>query len=125
MGSANVMFFTDHEEEFARLLIGIGMKKNCAKVLVYLANAGDVTSRQLERGTDLRQPEVSLAMQYLLRQKWVESRELADAPARGRPVNVYNLARPISVIIGIIEKEKQKELHRKIQLASKLHEYVR
>nr|WP_321352684.1 ArsR family transcriptional regulator [uncultured Methanoregula sp.] len=124
MRSANVMFFTDHEEEFARLLIGIGLKKNIAKVLVYLANAGDVTSRDMERGTDLRQPEVSLAMQTLLRQKWVTSREPEDTPNRGRPVKIYSLARPISAIIGMIEKEKKQELNRKLQLASKLREYV-
>ncbi|HII76103.1 MAG TPA: ArsR family transcriptional regulator, partial [Methanolinea sp.] len=59
MKSRNVMYFTPREEEFADLLVRIGLKKNVAKVLVYLAHTPEATSRDIERGTDLRQPEVS------------------------------------------------------------------
>jgi predicted transcriptional regulator len=66
----NVMYFTEKEEEFANLLIEIGTKRNVAKVLVFLANIPEATSREIERGTDLRQPEVSIAMGYLMEQGW-------------------------------------------------------
>jgi len=117
------MFFTDHEEEFVRLLVSLGIQKNIAKVLVYLASAGDVTSRQMERGGDLRQPEVSLAMRYLSERNWVRSYD-AGTTGKGRPIRIYSLARPIEDIIGDIEEEKQRELQHKIELAKQLHNYV-
>ena len=72
MRTENVMYFTEKEEEFANLLIEIGTKRNVAKVLtVFLANTPEATSRAIERGTDLRQPEVSIAMRYLIEQNWI------------------------------------------------------
>ncbi len=68
MRTESVMYFTEKEEEFANLLIEIGTKRNVAKVLVFLANTPEATSRAIERGTDLRQPEVSIAMRYLIEQ---------------------------------------------------------
>ena len=50
-----VLTFTEKEEELADLLSEVGLKKNVAKVLVYLANTEEATSREIERGTDLRQ----------------------------------------------------------------------
>ena len=58
------------------LLIEIGTSKNVAKMLVFLANAPEATSRDLERGTDMRQPEVSIAIKYLTDQGWIKSREV-------------------------------------------------
>ena len=55
----NVMYFTQDEEDLADLLIKTGLKRNVARVLVYLAHNPEATSREIERGTDLRQPEVS------------------------------------------------------------------
>ena len=51
MRTENVMYFTEKEEEFANLLIEIGTKRNVAKVLVFLANTPEATSRAIERGT--------------------------------------------------------------------------
>ena len=68
-----VQYFSEKEEEFANLLIDIGMKRNVAKVLVFLIYAKEATSRSIERGIDLRQPEVSLAIKYMAGQGWVMS----------------------------------------------------
>lgn len=66
-------YFTEEEEELGSLFMQIGIKKNAAKVLVFLANSSEATSHAIERGTDLRQPEVSLAMRYLMDQGWIMS----------------------------------------------------
>ena len=66
MRQENVIYFTEKEEEFANLLIKIGIQKNIAKVLVFLAKTPEATSRAIERGTDMRQPEISMAMKYLM-----------------------------------------------------------
>ena len=118
-----VTFFTEREEEFANLLIRLGTRKNIAMVLVYLANLPEVTSRQIERGTDLRQPEVSLALRYLITRNWVACREMV-VPARGRPHKIYNLERPFSDIIESIQEEKRLEANQKIKLAKKLRTFV-
>jgi predicted transcriptional regulator len=123
MRSKNVMYFTPREEEFANLLIKIGMKRNVAKVLVYLAHTPEATSRDIERGTDLRQPEVSIAMAALMEQKWVENRE-SKAENKGRPVKIYRLSQPIDNIMDRIETEKREEANNQLGMIQQLRDYI-
>ncbi|KQC08325.1 MAG: ArsR family transcriptional regulator [Methanolinea sp. SDB] len=123
MRSKNVMYFTPREEEFANLLIKVGMKRNVAKVLVFLAHTPEATSRDIERGTDLRQPEVSIAMAALIDQKWVENRE-SKAENKGRPVKIYRLSQPIGDIMDSIEKEKREEANNQLTMIQKLRDYI-
>lgn len=123
MRSKNVMYFTQREEEFATLLIRIGIRRNMAKVLVYLAHTNEATSRDIERGTDLRQPEVSIAMAQMIEQRWVENRE-SKADNKGRPVKIYRLAMPIGEIMDIIETEKRNEAQNQLILIQQLRNYI-
>ncbi len=123
MRSKNVMYFTQREEEFANLLIRIGIRRNMAKVLVYLAHTNEATSRDIERGTDLRQPEVSIAMAQMIEQRWVENRE-SKADNKGRPVKIYRLAMPIGEIMDIIETEKRNEAQNQLILIQQLRNYI-
>ena len=93
------------------------------KVLVSLANIPEATSRAIERGTDLRQPEVSIAMHFLMEQGWIISRE-SKAESKGRPVKIYELAKPIAEIMDSIEKEKKKEATNQLAMIQKLREYI-
>jgi predicted transcriptional regulator len=102
------MYFTQKEEEFANILIDLGMKRNVAKVLVYLANTDEATSRNIERGTDLRQPEVSIAMGGLIDKKWVAGRE-SKSESKGRRSRFTSSLLPIEDIMDSIEIEKKKE----------------
>jgi predicted transcriptional regulator len=119
----NVMYFTEKEEDFADLLIEIGTKRNVAKVLVFLANTPEATSRAIERGTDLRQPEVSIAMRSLIDQDWVSSRE-TKAESKGRPVKIYALAKPIHEIMDSIEKKTKNEANNQLARVQKLRDYI-
>jgi predicted transcriptional regulator len=123
MRSDKVRYFTPQDEELAELLIGIGIKRNVSKVLVYLANTQEATSRDIERGTDLRQPEVSIAMRYLKECNWIETRE-SKSESKGRPVKIYTLARPITEIMDTIEKEKKKEARHQLDLIQKMRECI-
>jgi predicted transcriptional regulator len=123
MKSRNVLYFTPREEEFAELLIRIGIRKNMAKVLVYLAHTPEATSREIERGTDLRQPEVSIAMAQMIEQAWVESRE-NKAENKGRPVKIYRLSRPIGEVMDTIEREKREEANTQLNLIQQLRDYI-
>ena len=118
-----IQLFGEKEEEFVHLLVSIGTRKNVAKVLVYLANIKEATSRQIERGTDLRQPEVSLAAKFLEGKGWIRHRQVP--PARhGRPVHVFTLARPVKEIMAVIGKEKMDETRRELELVKKMKSFV-
>ncbi len=123
MKSKNVLYFTQREEEFSELLTKIGIKRNVSKVLVYLANTPEATSRDIERGTDLRQPEVSIAMAAMMEQKWVESRE-NKAENKGRPVKIYKLALPINEIMDNIERNKRAEANNQLKMIKQLRDYI-
>jgi predicted transcriptional regulator len=123
MGQENETYLAEKEEELVNLLSGIGIKRNVAKVLVFLAKTPTVTSRAIDRGTDLRHLEVATVMQYLKKQGWIKSQE-NKAKSKGRPVKIYELAKPIPEIVSGIEKEKIKEANDQLQLIQKLRNYV-
>ncbi len=123
MSGRKVQYFTDKEEAFVKLLIGIGIPRTVSKVLVYLANTPEATSRDIERGADLRQPEVSIALQYLKERDWIVGR-LEKTESIGRPQNVVRLSRPIDEIADAIRAEKETEIKQKLSLAHKLREYI-
>ncbi|MDD1678407.1 MAG: ArsR family transcriptional regulator [Methanomicrobiales archaeon] len=123
MKSTNFLSFTEREEAMTDMLVGLGLKRNVARVLVYLSSTDETTSRMIERGTDLRQPEVSLAMRQLQEYRWIKSTE-SKADSKGRPVKIYRLSQPISVIMDFIESEKKQEAKTQLDLILKLRETI-
>jgi len=122
MRTEKLEYFSPQEEEFANLLIGIGLRRNVAKVLVFLSNHPAVTSRTVERGADMRQPEVSLVMRALMDHGWIKSRE-SRVETRGRPVYVYDLAKPLHEIMDCIEREKRQEATERLAMIQKLRTF--
>ena len=118
-----IQYFSEKEEEFANLLIEIGMKRNVAKVLVFLIYAKEATSRAIERGIDLRQPEVSLAIKYMAGQGWVTSDEIPSAK-KGRPNKKYSLAMPVKEIMAAIEKNSRDEANQQLALVKRMRNYI-
>jgi len=123
MKEQSILVFTDKEEEFVNLLIKIGTKKTVAQTLVFLANTPEATSRELERGTDLRQPEVSIAIKYLDEQGWVHCRTI-PSENKGRPQKCYSLTKPVKEIIAAIEKAKKDEANNQLALVKKMRDYL-
>jgi len=123
MKEQSILVFTDKEEEFVNLLIKIGTKKTVAQTLVFLANTPEATSRELERGTDLRQPEVSIAIKYLDEQGWVQCRTI-PSERKGRPQKCYSLTKPVKEIIAAIEKAKKTEANNQLALVKKMRNYL-
>jgi ABC-type amino acid transport substrate-binding protein len=60
--------------EFVHLLASLGVQRNVSNVFTFLAVAGESTSREIERATDLRQAEVSIAMRTLRGENWINKR---------------------------------------------------
>ena len=97
------------DEEIIRLFTEIGMPRYLSKALMYISQVDECSSAEVERGTNLRQPEVSLAMQELRRRGWVKKRDLKKK-GKGRPVHLYTSIIELSEIVTTIEQEKMKEL---------------
>ncbi|MCK5217216.1 MAG: ArsR family transcriptional regulator [Methanosarcinales archaeon] len=108
MKNQSVDVFDVVDEEFADTLVGLGLKRNVAKTLTYLINTQEVTSREIEMGSDLRQPEVSTAMRELQKLKWVAIRE-EKKPGKGRPFKIYRLDKNLNSIIQQLEQQKTME----------------
>jgi len=119
-GVAKVLDDDDHE--FVDLLHSLGVQRNVAKVITYLAVAGESTSREIERGTGMRQPEVSIAMRTLRRENWVREWEIKSTEGKGRPSKVYALNTPVDEIIRSIEDQKQKKSAEAMESIRKLKE---
>ena len=94
--------------EFVGILRSLNVPRNVATMITYLANTDEVTSREIEMGTDLSQPEVSIAMRTLRNINWIEERDVRTE-GKGRPMKVYKLSVPIGEIIKHYEEEKNSE----------------
>jgi len=97
----------DSDEEMAEILISSGLSRPVARTLAYLKKVDTATSVDLERGTGLRQPEVSIAMRQLNPFDWIEENE-EKKPGKGRPNKVYSLKVRFKDIIAHLEKQQKK-----------------
>jgi predicted transcriptional regulator len=124
MRTETIQYFSEKDEECVNILIDIGTKKNIAKLIVFLASIPEASSRSIERGTDMRQPEISIATKYLMDKGWVRMR--GESPEhKGRPTKNYQLALPIKEIMDLIEEEKKNEARDKFALIRKLKAHIR
>ena len=93
-----------------QLFAELGMPKNLAKTLMYISQVDECRSAEIEQGADLRQPEVSLAMQELRQRGWVEIQSFKKKKGKGRPIHIYKATKPLSQVMEEIEQEKTKEI---------------
>ena len=123
MREETVHYLNKKEEALVHLLTELGINKNVASVLVFLAGTPEATSRDIEHGTGLRQPEISVAVKHLIGRGWIRSRPPLPEHT-GRRTKVYELARPFATIATSIEKEKKEETDRGLALVKRLHNYL-
>jgi len=97
------------DEKIVHIFTELGMPKNLAKTLTYISQVDECRSADVEQGANLRQPEVSVAMQELKKKGWIDKRDLKKE-GKGRPIYIYKLASDLDNIIGSFEKEKLQEI---------------
>jgi predicted transcriptional regulator len=97
----------EKEEEIADALISLGLGRPVARTLAYLNNGDEATSAALEKGTGLRQPEVSIVMRKLKERDWIYERD-EKKPGKGRPYKIYSLKVGFDEIIAQLEKQQRK-----------------
>ena len=124
MRQFSVKVLDDDDREFVEVLRDLGIPRNVASMITYLANADEATSREIEIGSNLRQPEVSIAMRTLRNNDWVEEREIKK-DGKGRPMKVYRLTISLEEIIRHFEEEKKKESTRVMENIDRLKDLSR
>ena len=114
----------EKDEKAVDLFADLGMPRNLAKTLMYISQFDECRSADIEQGADLRQPEVSVAMQELRRRGWAEKRDLKKK-GKGRPVHIYRLTRPLSEILQSFEEEKMRQVEHIKENLENLHNLVK
>lgn len=90
---------------------------------MFLANTPEAASRAIGRSINMCQPDVSIAIKYLVKQGWIKCREV-PYEKKGRPMRNYSLAVPVKEIITIIEKTKKNEANSQFTLVRKMRDYL-
>ena len=118
-------FVLDEKDDKAvQLFAELGMPKNLAKTLMFISQVDECRSADVEQGADLRQPEVSVAMQEMRRRGWVKKKDLKKK-GKGRPVHIYKLTRPLPQILSTFKDEKMKQVETIKSDLSELHNLIK
>jgi predicted transcriptional regulator len=109
--------------EFVQGLESLGTNRNVARLITYLKEVKEGSSRDIETATCLRQPEVSIAMRTLRQNNWVTERDV-KTEGKGRPMKIYKLGVPIEEILKHYEEVKNSESARAMGSILRLKEMI-
>ena len=123
MKQTAVNVLDEKDLEIIETLQSLGVPRNAAKLITCLANVTEASSREIELGTNMRQPEVSIAMRTLRNNNWVEERDV-KTEGKGRPTKIYTLSVPIEEIIKHYEDVKNNESTQAMESIQKLREMI-
>lgn len=98
------MVLSEMNDKLAKYLIISDIPRSVAYTLVYIRDKGEITSVEIERETGLRQPEVSIAMQWLRRKGWINKRNMKKE-GKGRPIHGYRLSKSFNEILEEIVQD--------------------
>ena len=123
MRESTVKILDDKDMEFVETLRSLSVPRNVATLITFLANVDEASSREIEMGSDLRQPEVSIAMRTLRENNWIEEKEI-KREGKGRPMKVYALHATIDDIIKHFEEEKLHESAQAMESIQRLKQLI-
>lgn len=98
----------EREIEFVEALRDLGVQRNMAALIAFLAGSENVSSKEIEKGADLSQAGVSVAVRTLKEKGWIEEKKIRGGK-RGRLMKVYRLKVKMDEIIRHFEMEKHYE----------------
>jgi predicted transcriptional regulator len=123
MRESTVKILDDTDMEFVETLRSLSVPRNVATLITFLANVDEASSREIEMGSDLRQPEVSIAMRTLRDNNWIEEKEI-KREGKGRPMKVYSLKAGIDDVIKHFEEEKLHESAQAMESIQRLKQLI-
>ena len=110
MKRKNLFVLDEKDGKVIQLFAELGMPTNLAKTLMYVSQVDKCCSADIEKGANLRQPEVCIAMQELRNQGWVDIQSFKKKKGKGRPIHIYKATASMSQVLEEIELEKTKEI---------------
>ncbi|MFG1519781.1 MAG: ArsR family transcriptional regulator [Thermoplasmataceae archaeon] len=116
------MVISEESNKLAKYLIISDIPRSVAYTLVYIRDKGEITSVEIERETSLRQPEVSIAMQWLRRKGWINKRNMKKE-GKGRPIHGYKLSKTFNEILEEIIQDLTNKIGEINQTISELKSY--
>lgn len=124
VGDNTSLQLSDGEEEIAEIFNDIGVKRNASRILVLMIRGFDLTSREIERVCDIRQPEVSIALSDLEKRKWVK-KVGQKSENKGRPVLIYHLVKSVDDILDELKKVIVGDYDKKLHEIEKVRELLK
>ena len=103
MANVEAKSLSKSELEAVERLLVVDVSKTEAKVLLHLIKSKESLARNIEKATDLRQPEVSSAVRKLIGRGWVTHRDI-KSEGKGRPQQMYSLVMSKADITKAINK---------------------
>ncbi|MBW6469687.1 MAG: transcriptional regulator protein [Methanosarcinaceae archaeon] len=119
MKGFEVKILDEYDNRLIDALKDLGMSRNVATTLTYLTNVQEASSQEIEMSTGLRQPEVSVAMQYMSKNTWVDVHDKKKA-GKGRPTKIYSLSAPVDKIVQHYENRILEETQITMKAIDKL-----
>jgi len=95
------------------LLVRAGMKRILAKFITHLAKNKQADVLAIQRGANLRQPDISRAARMAEKKGWITTER--GMGALDRPVNIYKLAVSLEKILEEVEEAARE--NREVQQA--------
>lgn len=99
----------EKDREMMQLLAQMGFGDIEARTLVFIGRRQPCTAREIELGVDLRQPQVSRAVNSMMRKGWVK-RQIKKLEGQGRPIHIYKMKKDFGSIIRSKVDEKKEEI---------------
>lgn len=114
------------EKKDVKVLTDLGLSLHQTKILLFLNETKKSSSREIEFGNLLRQPEVSSATILLGKKGWLGYKNVKTI-GRGRPYKVYYLKKSLKEILKEvidINKAKIKEMEKAIKTVDDLKKLI-
>ncbi len=121
MRDVTIKIVDEKDLEFVGILQSLGLNRNVASVIIYLIEANEGSSRNIEMATGLSQPEVSIATRTLREMGWITERDV-KGNGKGRPLKIYSLRTGIDDIIGYYKEQKNQEAAMTMEAIQRLKE---
>jgi predicted transcriptional regulator len=101
----------DHIMSVADALVDLGNPRPAVRVLLCLHIHGPFSSKELQSHCQLRQPEISNAVNQLAELSFIETQKSPNK-GRGRPHHIYRLCKPIDECVRHFMRETELRIQR-------------
>lgn len=125
MQDKQIHVLDDNENLAVTLFKKLGLTRNCARVMIYLIKQNrKMTSKEIEIGTDLGQPQISIAVKRLYNNNMIQKITNKEKIGNGRPHYIISTEIEMIELLHIYMKKIQDEYNDKLMTLDKIQELL-